>query len=147
EVLVPVCSPDYFAKHFESDEPIAMQLSNATFIHCTESLEGSQSSKEWSVWSAGQQNEEILSLDVMKNTFLINHADMAMIAARSGLGIGIARKSLVQEYLDNGELRMLLSEVPSGLGYDLICMKGQQTRPKIAAFINWISSQLEELEV
>ena len=128
--------------YFTTDESAATQLSNSTFIHCTESLEGHEPSKEWSIWLAKQEDEDIQSLDVMKKKFLINHSDMAMIAAKNGIGIGIARKSLVQEYLKNGDLVVPFGEVPSGLGYDLICMPGQQGRPKIAAFIDWISSQV-----
>ncbi|MGY5451056.1 LysR substrate-binding domain-containing protein [Agarivorans sp. MS3-6] len=146
EVLVPVCSPQYFDEYFDNADPVTTQLSNVSFIHCTESLEGTEPDIEWSVWRDHQQDEELQSLDIMKRTFQINHSDMAMIAARNGLGIGIARKSLVQEYLENGQLVMPLSEAPSGLGYDLICMQGQQTRPKIAAFINWMSSQLTMLD-
>ncbi|CAH8242690.1 LysR substrate-binding domain-containing protein [Vibrio aestuarianus] len=146
EVLVPICSPDYFKEHFTTNELAATQLSNSTFIHCTESLEGHEPAQEWSVWLAAQDDKEIQSLDIMKKAFLINHSDMAMIAARNGLGIGIARKSLVQEYLKNGDLIAPFSEAPSGLGYDLICLQGQQDRPKISAFIDWVLSQVRMLD-
>lgn len=113
-----------------------------TFIHCTESLEASEPNHEWKIWLESQNNIELKSLDVMERTYLFNHSDMAMIAAKNSMGVAMARESLVQTSLANGELVAPFERVSAGRGYDLICLNGQQHRPKNAAFIEWLSTQL-----
>ncbi|MDW3190644.1 LysR substrate-binding domain-containing protein, partial [Vibrio sp. Vb0932] len=85
------------------------------------------------------------SLNVMEKTYLFNHADMAMIAAKNSMGIAMARASLVQTSLEKGELVAPFERVNAGRGYDLICLNGQQHRPKNAAFIEWLETQLPPL--
>ncbi|MGF1873393.1 LysR substrate-binding domain-containing protein [Photobacterium indicum] len=142
EMLVPVCSPDYFNAHFANEGDLAGQLPSVTFIHCTESLEASEPNQEWKIWLDNQKGEDLKSLNVMERTYLFNHSDMAMIAAKNSMGIGIARVSLVRSSLENGELVAPFERVNSGRGYDLICLNGQQHRPKNAAFIDWLEMQL-----
>ncbi|GAB7219999.1 LysR substrate-binding domain-containing protein [Vibrio comitans] len=142
EDLVPVCSQEYFNTYFSDEAPSAKQLSQATFLHCTESLEGGESGKEWSIWLANQSQQELKSFDAMQRTYHFNHSDMSMIAAKNSMGIAIARASLIQEYLDSGELIAPFERVSAGRAYDLICLKGQQSRPKISAFIAWLTSQV-----
>ncbi len=144
EVLLPVCSPEYFKFHLASKDQIADQLAIATFIHCTESLEASEPSQEWKIWLENQNNEGLKSLNVMNKTYIFNHADMAIIAAKNNMGIGIARESLVRDSLNAGELVAPFEQVKSGRGYDLICLNGQQLRPKNAAFIEWLKEQLTQ---
>lgn len=77
-----------------------------------------------------------------KHCFHFNHADMALIAAKNGIGIAMGRTSLIQPSLDKGELVAPFTKVSAGLSYDLICLNGQQNRPKNAAFIQWLETQL-----
>ncbi|MGF1715806.1 LysR substrate-binding domain-containing protein [Photobacterium chitinilyticum] len=142
EVLVPVCSPKYFNAHFADNEHLMSQLESATFIHCTESLEASEPNQEWKIWLENQENEALKSLNVMEKTYLFNHSDMAMTAAKNSMGIGMARESLVRSSLESGELVAPFERVNSGRGYDLICLNGQQHRPKISSFIEWLETQL-----
>ncbi|MDW3116375.1 LysR family transcriptional regulator, partial [Vibrio sp. 1727] len=44
-----------------------------------------------------------------------------------------------------GELVAPFERVNTGRGYDLICLNGQQHRPKNAAFIEWLETQLPPL--
>lgn len=141
EVLVPVCSPDYFDTHLAERGEFASQLADVTFIHCTESLEASEPNQEWAIWLSNQSDQALKNLNVMDRTCLFNHSDMAMIAAKNGMGIGIARESLVKTSLESGELIAPFERVKSGRGYDLICLNGQERRPKNAAFINWLQTQ------
>lgn len=142
EVLVPVCSPEYYDIHFSENGDSVSQFASMTFIHCTESLEASEPNHEWKIWLESQNNIELKSLDVMERTYLFNHSDMAMIAAQNSMGVAMARESLVQTSLANGELVAPFERVSAGRGYDLICLNGQQHRPKNAAFIEWLSTQL-----
>ncbi|MDF2152251.1 LysR substrate-binding domain-containing protein [Vibrio sp. CAU 1672] len=142
EVLMPVCSPDYFTSHLSGHDSLLSKLKRATFIHCTESLEASEPNQEWKIWLENQQDSELKSLNVMERTYVFNHSDMAMIAAKNHMGIGIARESLVRSSLESGELTAPFERVNSGRGYDLICLNGQQHRPRNAAFIEWLQTQL-----
>lgn len=142
EMLVPVCSPDYFNIHFANDAALIDQLSSVTFIHCTESLESSEPNQEWNIWLAHQKDEGFNAINAMERTYLFNHSDMAMIAAKNSMGVGIARESLIRSSLEKGELIAPFERVSSGRGYDLICLNGQQHRPKNAAFIEWLERQV-----
>ncbi|TXZ76011.1 D-serine dehydratase transcriptional activator [Vibrio mimicus] len=142
EVLVPVCSPEYYDIHFSENGDSVSQFASMTFIHCTESLEASEPNHEWKIWLESQNNIELKSLDVMERTYLFNHSDMAMIAAKNSMGVAMARESLVRTSLANGELVAPFERVSARRGYDLICLNGQQHRPKNAAFIEWLSTQL-----
>ncbi|MEZ9926256.1 LysR substrate-binding domain-containing protein [Vibrio breoganii] len=144
EVLVPVCSQEYFNAHFGNEVPSVEQFSQATLLHCTESLEGGEPGKEWSIWLEKQSQHELKSFDAMQRTYHFNHSDMAMIAAKNSMGIAIARASLIQEYLDRGELIAPFERVSAGRAYDLICLKGQQDRPRISAFIAWLTTQVAQ---
>ncbi|MGR5111329.1 LysR substrate-binding domain-containing protein [Vibrio jasicida] len=146
EVLLPVCSPKYFNDHFTEPAPLLEQLAGVTFIHCSESLEASEPNQEWAMWLGKQSNSLLNTLNVMDRTYLFNHADMAMTAAKNGMGLGIARESLVKSSLENGELVAPFERVSAERGYDLICLNGQQHRPKNAAFIEWLETQLPKNE-
>ncbi len=113
-----------------------------TFIHCSESLKASEPNQELAMWLDKQSNPLLNTLNVMDRTYLFNHADMAMTAAKNGMGLGIARESLVKSTLENGELVAPFERVSAERGYDLICLNGQQHRPKNAAFIEWLETQL-----
>ncbi len=78
----------------------------------------------------------------MERTYLFNHSDMAMIAAKNSMGVAMARESLVQTSLANGELVAPFERVSARRGYGLICLNDQHHRPKNAAFIEWLSTQL-----
>ncbi|MBU2897462.1 LysR substrate-binding domain-containing protein [Vibrio hepatarius] len=142
EVLIPVCSPDFYKAHFTNDADLVSQLSCATFIHCDESLETGEPNQEWNHWLQNQSDERLKLINVMEKTYLLNHSDMAMIAAKHGMGIAIGRSSLIQSSLNKGELVAPFEQVSSGLSYDLICLNGQEKRPKNAAFIRWLETQL-----
>ncbi|CAM3760007.1 LysR substrate-binding domain-containing protein [Vibrio aquimaris] len=143
EKLIPVCSPDYFKTHFSNENGIFSQLSNITFIHCNESIETGDYSQEWDLWLKNQNDESLCSINTKEKTYLFNHADMAMIAAKNGMGVGMGRLSLIKSSLDKGELVTPFNQVNAELSYDLICLNGQQNRPKNAAFIQWLEAQLQ----
>ena len=145
EFITPVCSQAYYHKIFneqkEQQQDIATKLDKATFIHCSESLEASEPNREWQLWLKGQSNETLNELNVLQKTYTFNHSDMAMIAAKNSMGIAMARKSLVEKSLQGEELIAPFESVFSGRGYDLICLNGQQHRPRQSAFIEWLKGE------
>ncbi|SJN60013.1 Glycine cleavage system transcriptional activator [Vibrio ruber DSM 16370] len=137
EYLVPVCTPEY-AQRFNlyDSEP---RLEEATFLHCTESLEFLSPLSEWQHWL----NATGRSTHILQHKYVFNHEELTMVAARNSMGIALGRYHTIQPYLDSGTLVTLFDRVPSGYGYDLICPKGHETRPKLQAFLNWISKYIE----
>jgi len=135
ERLVPVCTPEYAAQ-FALVKDIN-NLKEVTFIHCIESLETISATHEWNLWL----KEKGATLGCEQRQYQFNHGEMAILAARQGMGVAIGRSVLVQSHIDSGELIAPFGAVNAGLGYDLICSKGQENRPKYQAFLNWILAQ------
>lgn len=132
EQILPVCSPAY-AKQlglFDSDA----QLDRACFIHCTESLEFLSPHAEWKHWL----KETGRAIDVEESYYVFNHEELSMSAARNGIGIAMGRYYLIKPYLDSGELVAPFAAVDAGFGYDLICPRGHEQRPRFQAFAQWI---------
>ncbi|MFV0575883.1 MAG: LysR substrate-binding domain-containing protein [Vibrio sp.] len=140
ESLTPICTPKYFEQHFDHSKPLAAQLQQATFIHSTESLEASEPSHEWNVWLKQQTQLDLHDLNVMHKSYIFNHSDMAAVAVKNHMGIGLGRKALIESYLKSGDLIAPFEQVESNKGYDLVCLNGQQHRPKNAAFIQWLET-------
>ncbi|MCE0496112.1 LysR substrate-binding domain-containing protein [Vibrio salinus] len=136
ETLVPVCTPQY-ARSLNLNTG-DKQLSEACFLHCTESLEFLSPQAEWQTWL----KETNRKIDVMSKKYVFNHEELTMLAAKNSMGIAMGRYQLIKPYLDSGELIAPLETVDSGLGYDLICPKGHEVRPRFNAFSLWINEQL-----
>ena len=145
EYLTPVCSPDYYQQLF-GQGPLEygweILFKKTTFIHNTESLEFIRSDEEWNHWLINQSNKKLENTDVLVNYFIMNHCDMSISAAEEGMGMTMARYSLVKDKVDRGTLIAPFEKVKSKLGYDLICPFEHKTRPKINAFIQWLNAQL-----
>jgi LysR family D-serine deaminase transcriptional activator len=152
EQLTPVCTPDYYQRNFSAMPEGEWLPSDATFIHCTESLERFEPNFEWQFWlQAIERSNTILShsvttnkptdINVTERSYLFNHAEMAYSAAKSGIGIAMARVSQVQDSLDSGDLIAPFASVSASRGYDLICPNGYQLRAKTQAFIQWLVEQ------
>ncbi len=139
ETLVPVCTPQYA-------ESLGLNtgdkhLTDACFLHCTESLEFLSPQTEWQRWL----KETSRDIDVMSKKYVFNHEELTMLAARNSMGIAIGRYQLIKSYLDSGELITPFESIQSGLGYDLICPKGHELRPRFKAFSLWINEQLRSI--
>ncbi len=135
ERLVPVCTSEYAMQFALADD--IKKLKDVTFIHCIESLETISPTHEWSTWLKANS----VDLDSEHRQYQFNHCEMAIVAARQGMGVAMGRAELIQTHIDSGELITPFASVDAGLGYDLICSKGQEIRPKYQAFLNWISEQ------
>lgn len=142
EYLTPVCTQEYY--HQVLTQADGVSLAAATFIHSTESLEFDAPQTEWQYWLDRQSNPAWRHLDVLQRHCIINHSNMCTIAASSGMGLAMARRSLVEKELSTGELIAPLEQVNAGFGYDLICLHGQENRPRIKAFIEWLTTQTKQ---
>lgn len=76
-----------------------------------------------------------------------SQADHALGAAMSAVGVIMGRVSLAERFLRDGQLVMPFAEtlwVPAS--YRILCPSGQETRPHIATFIDWIVSEVTDLD-
>jgi LysR family transcriptional regulator, D-serine deaminase activator len=135
EWLTPVLSPAY-AEHLGLSTD-AGRLAQANFIHCIEAIDTISPTHEWERWLAAQP----LEFDLLSRHTIINHAEMALGAARYAMGVAMGRVSLARPHLERGELIAPLPALPSGLGYDLICPAGLEQRPRYKAFADWLLEQ------
>lgn len=136
EYLLPVCTPEYAHKlELLNNES---RLHEACFLHCTESLEFLSPLAEWQHWLKQTGRDP----NLLQRKYVFNHEELTMVAARQSMGIAMGRYYLIKPYLDSGELVAPFERVSSGFGYDLICPKGHETRPRFSAFSQWIKQKV-----
>ena len=76
-----------------------------------------------------------------------NLADHAVGAALAGVGAILGRLTLTSDALRDGRLVMPFAEtLHTGAHYRLVCPEGTETRPQVAAFIDWIERQFQGLK-
>ena len=76
-----------------------------------------------------------------------SQADHAIDAALAGAGVVLGRVSLAHNALRSGQLVAPFDlALTNGTDCRFLCAPGQETRPDIAAFHDWIRSEVEEME-
>ncbi|MDV7141343.1 transcriptional regulator GcvA [Tropicimonas sp. TH_r6] len=76
-----------------------------------------------------------------------SQADHAIDAAVSGLGVVLARASLTGSDVAAGRLKAPFPlALRSSARYRFLCQKGAETRPQIAAFLDWVQSEAGHCE-
>ncbi|MBY8175733.1 LysR family transcriptional regulator [Vibrio fluvialis] len=136
EYLIPVCTPEYAQKlNLLNDDS---RLREACFLHCTESLEFLSPLAEWQHWLTRTGRD----IGILQRKYVFNHEELTMVAAKQSMGIAMGRYHLIKPYLDSGELIAPFKRVPSGFGYDLICPKGHEVRPRFSAFSQWLKEKV-----
>jgi len=132
EWVTPMMAPA-MAAQFKAPEDLAM----ATLIH-DDSMINFPRFGDWDMWAKSAN----LSMDTSHGS-RFSQADHALDAAMSGAGVVLGRVSLAARAMEAGRL-----VAPFKLGivvepkFRFVCPKGNETRPKIAAFHDWV---LEEI--
>lgn len=126
EVLFPVCSPSFAARH-----PIAQpaDLLNVTLLR--------QRHRPWSLWfkSFGLSAPEPPGVIFDDSLLLID-------AAAQGLGVALGRSGLVEQDLAAGRLvRPLAQAVPSEWGYYVVWRADSRKLPRILALRDWLMQE------
>ena len=76
-----------------------------------------------------------------------NLGEHAIGAAIAGVGAIMGRISLTSAALSDGRLVMPFREtMKSGASYRLVCPEGTESRPHVAAFIDWIKDEIREFD-
>ena len=75
-----------------------------------------------------------------------NQADHALDAALAGGGVVLGRISLAQKALREGRLVAPFPlTITTSAHYRFVCPLGAETRPPVAAFLDWILSETEQI--
>src|SRR6185503_2044607 len=93
----------------------------------------------WQEWlRAGK-----VDLEVPPTGPLFNDSTYSLQAAARGEGIALARRSIVVEDLERGDLKRLFAlAVPSAERYWFVCPKGSENAPNVKAFRDWVKAEL-----
>lgn len=137
EVVVPVCSPAFLAKHSGiSDDP--KNLLELPLLH----LESSRPARwaTWHDWFAAQG----LNLKVDWHGLTLNNHTLVLQAAMAGQGVALAWRPLVDELLRSGQLVVPVDRpLHTERGYFLVQPATQRPGPVLRRFRSWIAAQNE----
>ena len=137
EWLTPMMTPEMAAQYKEPHD-----LANAPLIH-DDSIAFFKVPTDWAAWSRASGVEMDTTHGVR-----FSQADHALDAAITGVGVVLGRVSLATRALETGRL-----VAPFRLGlvtdaqFRFICQRGAETRPQIAAFRDWVATEIEASKV
>ncbi len=136
EWLLPLCSP----RLLEGEQPLRSPRDLEHFTLIQVDLPGVVPS--WPDWlnAAG-----IDGIDT-KRGLRLNVADHALDAASEGVGVVLGYKVVASHDIGLGRLVVPFGpEVPlPGRAYHFVCPKGDEKRPAIKAFRDWVFAEIEE---
>ena len=132
--LLPVCSPHFAAEHglWAPGDLLRMPL-----IH-DDSLSGRAQLPGWTQWleAAG-----IDGVDLSRG-LRFNSADHAIEATVEGAGVLLAHNVLAMDDLRTGRLIAPFDlAIDTGRGFHFACPKGNERRPKVRAFRDWLRAE------
>lgn len=134
-VVFPVCSPHLVATGPPLREP--RDLAQFTLLH-EDTWADSLGRLHDITWSAFLAAVGAGDADASRGLHFAQ-AHMSLQAAMAGQGIALANQVLAGEDLRAGRLvRPLPQEMPAGSSYWFICPEASVTRPRIAAFREWV---------
>jgi LysR family glycine cleavage system transcriptional activator len=132
EKMAPVCSPD-LARTLKAPE----DLLTASLLH-DDSLARMSDAPTWNDWlhTAGVHRDD------WRRGPRFSNADHVLDAAAAGAGVALGRLSLAEEDLRSGRLAAPFDmAVDVGAHFRFVCPKGAETRPSLAAFLDWLRSE------
>jgi len=138
--ILPVCSPQLIAGRAAIDS--IESLLELPLLHDS-AAEGDRSLSDWRSWLDQLGRRELSSRAGQR----FNHAGLAIEAAVHGLGVSIARLSLVADHLSNGTLICPLPfATATAFAYYLVALPEVAALPTTMQFIEWLQSEAKEME-
>lgn len=135
--LVPVCAPSLLARHGDPRAP--GDLARMPILHDAPT-ERDGSGTDWASWLS-QVGCPHVQLDRGQR---FSQADLAIDAAARGLGVALARVSLISEHLAAGRLvRLSLPELPTSYAYHLAWR--EEAGAGTEALRAWLSSEAADM--
>lgn len=95
----------------------------------------------WSEWFKRQK----LSEPDTARCLIIADASMLIDAALAGQGMALVRRSLVQNFIDQGALTKVFAlELESPYGYYLVAPEAHFVRAKVKVFVHWMKEEIRQ---
>ena len=134
--VLPVCSPQLV----ESGLRRLDDLSRFTLIHYDIPL----SSPSPPLWADWLKVAGVLGVDPTRG-LRFNVSDHALDAAVAGAGVSLSYKLIASDDVRSGRLVIPFGpELPiTERAYHFVCLKGQETRPNVRAFRDWLFSEMD----
>lgn len=136
EWLTPMMAPD-LAQQFPTPE----SLRDATLLH-QEDTNWLKPAIDWPAWFKAHG----LNVAPDEHGPRFSQADHAIDAALEGAGVVMGRISLTEKALGEGRL---VAPYPLAITtraqYRIICPQGAESRPQVAAFIDWVVSETADI--
>lgn len=135
--IFPVASPRYIADHGPIEKPSdILRLSRILDV----TAENDESGTNWRTWF----EHHGLPLDQVERGMGFNGAAITLEAAAGGLGIAIARKTLVGEELRSGRLvHVLGGEIKTNWSHFAVVLPEMADWPPLRNFVGWLRSEAE----
>ena len=133
--VLPVCSPRLVEQGLRS----VADLPRFPLIHYDIPM-SMHAPPLWADWFAvaGLRGDATRGLKV-------NVADHALDAAVAGAGVSLSFKLIASDDVHSGRLVTPFGpELPLASGYNFVCPKGQEKRPSVRAFRDWLFAEMEE---
>jgi LysR family glycine cleavage system transcriptional activator len=135
DAIFPVASPRYLAEVGPIERPV--QLLEVTRI-LDVTAEDDDSGTNWRTFFAHHG----LPMDTVNRGMQFNGAAIALEAAAGGLGVAIARKSLVGEEIGGGRLvQVLPGEIATNWSHYALALPDMADWPPLRAFIDWLREE------
>jgi LysR family glycine cleavage system transcriptional activator len=132
--VFPVCSPRFAA---EAGLRTPADLAHVALIH-DDSLATRAQLPTWSQWLSGSGVEGV---DLSRG-LRFNSADHAIDATVEGAGVLLAHSVLALDDLRTGRLIAPFElALDTGRGFHFVCPKGNERRPKVRAFRDWLRAE------
>ncbi len=135
DYVVPVCHPRLLEGRpaFSTlDEVLALPL-----LHDT-AVERDQSGTDWRTYFVQAGVRAAAKLEGPR----FNQADLMLQAASRGLGVALARRSLIQDDLESGQLAVAFPRIlPARYGYYLVCLPAVAERRAVVLFRQWLKAE------
>lgn len=131
ENLFPVVSPAHFG---DVDWQADGALNRVPLLHDTTPWADAEPDAEWRYWLKASEMDDINT----DRGHYFNRGDMAIKAAASGLGVALARESLITEELQRGRLMAPYKKKQSRCSYYIIYPKGALKNSRIRAVHDWL---------
>lgn len=137
ESVFPVCAPRLVETHADAD--VGQLLRALPLLH-DDSPDQDETCPDWKSWlkAAG-----IRDIDTQRGS-RFNQSIFALEAAANGLGVALAKSSLVQQDLASRRLvRLGHDDVPIEFAYFLVYPPERGKRAAITAFRHWIQGEID----
>ncbi|HEY5301477.1 MAG TPA: LysR substrate-binding domain-containing protein [Acetobacteraceae bacterium] len=136
DTIAPVWAPELLARYGEVTR--VAELARLPILHDS-SVEGDPSGTDWASWL-----NHIGAPDVRLPTGQrFSEPSLALEAAASGLGVALARASLIGADLAARRLvRLALPVVPSAYRYYLLCLPEMGDEPRLARLRDWLLAEI-----